>query len=263
MLDHDKSDRADAGYLIKLAYFVIKFIVMNKFLLVASLGTLLAGSNPLAATAQTLPSLTATGRYYVGLGGTLGTYQLSGRQSTSVLGPVLTGGRCLSPRFALEASLAYHWDGYDKSSGGVYVVSDGNGGARSGPAIFHSVYHQRTQVALALARYTLAYLPTRRFQLDVAGGVFLLHTNTYGYNHTLDKDTQEVIQGGYYVRYDLTSGGVLLGPSLRYRLSPQVELVGEFISNFTLGASPTSVGRLAGTAGLSARYYFGNQALAR
>lgn len=247
---------------MNFTYIVTKFIFMNKFLLVAAFGTLLAGGQPFAATAQTLPTPVATGRYYVGLGGTVGSYQLSGRQSASVLAPVLTGGRRLSPRLALEASLAYHWDGYDKSSEGVYIVSDGNGGARSGPAIFHSVYHQRTQVALALARYTLAYLPTRRFQLDVAGGVFLLHSNTYGYNNTLDRDTREVVQGNYYVRYDLTTGGVLLGPSLRYHLTPRVELVGEFISNFVLGTSPASVGRLAGTAGVSARYYFGNQALA-
>lgn len=97
----------------------------------------------------------------------------------------------------------------------------------------------------------------------MVGGAIIIHTNTYGYNHTLDRDTREIIYGGYYVRYDLTSVGVLLGPSLRYRLSPQVELVGEFIANFAVGAGPTSVGRVAGTANLSARYYFGNQALAR
>lgn len=236
---------------------------MNKSLLLAGLGALLAGGGPLAATAQTLPTPATTGRYYVGLGGTLGAYQLSGKQSANILAPVLTGGRRLSLRLALEGSLIYHWDGSDESSEGTYFVSDGNGGSRTGAAVFRSVYHVRTQAALALARYTLAYLLARRFQLDVAGGVFLLHTNTYGYNHTLDKDTQEIIQGGYYVRYDLTTGGVLLGPSLRYHLTPRVELVGEFISNFVLGASPASVGRLAGTAGLSARYYFGNQTLAR
>lgn len=220
---------------------------------------LLASSNSLIASAQALTGPTAAGRYYVGLGGVVGAYQLLGKQSTSVLGPALAVGRRLSPQLALEASFVYHWDGYDKSSEGQYFASDGNGGTRSGPAVFRSVYYQRTQVAQALARYTLAYVPASRFQLDLAGGVFLLHSNTYGYNHTLDRDTQEILFGGYYVRYDLTSGGVLLGPSLRYRLKPQVELVGEFISSFTLGASPASVGRVAGTAGLSARYYFGQQ----
>lgn len=235
---------------------------MNKSLLLVALGALLTGGGPLAGAAQTLPTSAKMSRYYVGLGGTVGAYQLSGKQSANILAPVLTGGRRLSSRLALEASLIYHWDGYDKSSEGWYAASDGNGGSRTGPAVFRSVYHVRTQAALALARYTLAYLPARRFQLDVAGGVFLLHTNTYGYNHTLDRDTREIIYGGYYVRYDLTSGGVLLGPSLRYRLSPQVELVGEFITNFAVGTGPTSVGRVAGTAGLSARYYFGSQTLA-
>ncbi|MEJ7663902.1 MAG: hypothetical protein WKG07_32405 [Hymenobacter sp.] len=173
-----------------------------------------------------------------------------------MLGPVLIGGWRLSPRVALEGSFLYHWDGYDKSSAGQYLASDGNGGTRGGPAVFRSVYHQRTQVGLVMARYTLVNFLANKFQLDVAGGAFLIRTNTYGYNKTFDGGTGEFIRGGYYVRYDQTSGGALLGPSLRYRLGPQMELAGEFICNFAVGTSPASVGKLAGTAGLSARYYF-------
>ena len=234
---------------------------MKTSLLLASAGALLAGSQPLAATAQTLPTPPAAHRYYVGLGGAVGAYQLSGNQTANILAPVLTGGRRFSPRFAVEVSLVYHWEGYDESSAGQYLVPDGNGGSRVGPAVFRSVYQARTQAALATARYTLISLPVHKLQLDVVGGVNLVHSNVYGYNNTLDRDTREVVRGSYYVRYDLTSGGVLLGPSVRYQLGPRAELVGEFIGSFALGSSPKDLTKVKGMLGLSARYYFGTRAL--
>lgn len=246
---------------MNLAYLVGKFIHMKTSLLLFNAGALLAGSQPLGAVAQTLPTPSVAHRYYVGLGGAVGAYQLSGRRTANILAPVLTGGRRFSPRLAVEVSLIYHWDGSDNSSTGQYLVSDGKGGLRTGPAIFRSVYHERTQAALAMARYTLTYLPMRGLQLDVVGGVNLIHSNTYGYNKTFDSNTQEVVQGGDYVRYDLTSGGVLLGPSVRYQLGPRIELVGEFIGSLALGSSPKDLTKVKGTLGLSARYYFGTRAL--
>ena len=226
---------------MNLAYLVGKFSHMKTSLLLASAGALLTGSQPLAATAQTLLAPPAASRYYAGLGGTVGAYQLAGKQTTNILAPVLTGGLRFSPRLAVEMSLVYHWGGFDNSSAGQYLVSDGNGSSRSGLAIFRSVYQERTQAALVTARYALAYSPARRLQFDLVGGVGLMHSNTYGYNNTLDRDNREVVRGSYYVRYDLTGGGVLLGPSLRYQLKPQVELVGEFIGSFALGSSPRDI----------------------
>lgn len=246
---------------MNLAYLAGKFIHMKTSLLLACAGALLAGSQPLATTAQTLPNPPAANRYYVGLGGTVGAYQLAGKQTANILAPVVTGGLRFSPRLAVEMSLVYHWGGFNNSSTGQYLVSDGNGGSRSGPAIFRSVYQERTQAALATARYTLVYLPLPKLRLDVVGGVSLIHSNVYGYNNTLDRDTREVVRGGYYVRYDLTGGGVLLGPSVRCQLGPQVELACEFIGSFALGSGPQDLSKVAGTLGLSARYYFGARSL--
>lgn len=64
----------------------------------------------------------------------------------------------------------------------------------------------------------------------------------------------------YYVRYDATGGCLLLGPSLRYRPAPRVELASEFIANFATGGQQrVGRNRLSGTLGLSARYLFGGQ----
>jgi hypothetical protein len=135
------------------------------------------------------------GRYYLGLGGAVGSYAQSRVGAASVLAPTLTGGLRLTPRLALEVSLLVHRSGFDQSGHGVYV--DTLGGASSlKPAVFRSYYLNRTQVLSLAARYTLWQPRASRFSLDALGGLALVHSDAYGYNATLDQATGQPVKAG-------------------------------------------------------------------
>jgi len=194
--------------------------------------------------------------YYVGLSGTVGSYQVSAARTSSVLAPGLVGGVRLSPRLALEAGLSIYHSRTDQSNAGIYQVPDSLKGSGYRPGIFRSVYQERTQAFTLAARYR-ALRPTQRLAIDVLLGGAIIHTDAYGYNLIIDQATQAVARGQYYARYDASGGSLLLGPSLRYQVSPRVQLVGEYVANFALGNRVSRVSRLSGTVALSARYCFG------
>jgi hypothetical protein len=214
-----------------------------------------------ALGAQTSWAQTATAPerpYYVGVGITVGSYQVSAANTSSVLAPGLVGGVYLSPRLALEAGLTIYHSHTDNSGSGMYQQLDPSGYFNYLPATFRSVHQQRTQALTLAARYTLLR-PTERLRFDVLLGGAVVHTDEYGYNLTFDQATQAVVGGNYYTRYDLTGGSLLLGPSLRYQLSSRMQLAGEYVANFTLGNRVNRPSRLSGTLALSGRYCFGRQ----
>jgi len=217
----------------------------------------LLSGRPQLVRAQAASPAPPLNRYYLGLGGVVGSYAQGRTGAASVLAPSLTGGLRLSPRLALEISLVLYHSRDDWSGQGIYL--DTLGGTTSvKPAIFRSVHQQRTQALSLAARYSLWQPAAGRLSLDVLAGLALVHTDNYGYNATLDHATgQPVGGGGVYSRYDVTSGCLLLGPSLRYQASPHLEVAAEFIANFAPGERVARLGRVAGTLGLSARYRFG------
>jgi hypothetical protein len=197
-------------------------------------------------------------QYYVGLGGVVGSYQLTATHTNSVLAPQLLGGVRLSPRLALEASLAVYHSRTENSGSGIYQQVDSANNFTYLPATFRSVYQQRTQAVALQARYALLRQPAAKLQLDALLGVAVVHSDTYGFNATIDQNTQATVRNQYYVRYDATGGCLLLGPSLRYRPAPHLELASEFVANFAAGGQQrVGRNRLSGTLGLSARYLFG------
>jgi hypothetical protein len=220
------------------------------------LAGLLAALGARSGWAQT--TTTPERPYYVGVSGTVGSYQVSAANTSSVLAPGLVGGVYLSPRLALEAGLTIYHSHTDKSGSGIYQQLDPAGYFNYLPATFRSAHQQRTQALTLAARYTLLR-PAQRLRFDVLVGGAVVHTDEYGYNITLDQATQAVVSGDYYTRYDLTGGSLLLGPSLRYQLSSRVQLVSEYVANFTLGNRVNRPSRISGTLALSARYCFGRQ----
>ena len=196
--------------------------------------------------------------YYVGVGGTVGSYQVSAANTSSVLAPGLVGGVFLSPRLALEAGLTIYHSHTDKSGSGIYHQIDPSGYFTSIPPTIQCVHQQRTQALTLAVRYTTLQ-PSPRLRFDVLIGAAVVHTDEYGYNLTLDQATQAVVGGDYYTRYDLTGGSLLLGPSLRYQVSSRVQLASEYVANFTLGNRVNRPSRLSGTLALSGRYCFGRQ----
>lgn len=199
-------------------------------------------------------------QYYLGVGGVVGSYQLTSAHTNSVLAPQLVGGVRLSPRLALEASLTAYHSRTENLGNGFYQPADTARNRTYPPAIFRSVYQQRTQVLAVSARYALLPQPLAKLQLDALLGAAIVHTDAYGFNATYDQNTLATVRNEYYVRYDATGGCLLLGPSLRYRPAPHIELASEFVANFAPGGQPrTGRNRLSGTLGLSVRYVFGHR----
>jgi len=110
--------------------------------------------------------------------------------TNSVLAPQLLGGVRLSPRLALEASLTVYHSRTENSGSGIYQQVDSANNFTYLPTTFRSVYQQRTQAVAPLARHALLRQPAAKLQLDVA----LVHSDTYGFNATIDQNTQKTVR---------------------------------------------------------------------
>ncbi|MGI4835841.1 MAG: hypothetical protein ACRYFK_20500, partial [Janthinobacterium lividum] len=78
-------------------------------LLLAGLLTGLPHQSQAQVQAQVVDAAPRPGRYYLGLGGTVGRYAQGRNGGASVLAPALSGGLRLMPRLALELSLQVGW----------------------------------------------------------------------------------------------------------------------------------------------------------
>ena len=172
----------------------------------------------------------------------------------------------LSSRLALQlsAQYAHQNDTYDYVEGrtdanGQPYLLPGSRGFR-----FHSL------AVPVLARYTVTHNLARRLQVDVLGGVTLVRRFTQ-YHDVLNipafSPTQPAIPVIDYNRAN-TGVHVSLGPSLRYRLGPQLELTGEVTANYLVNpkdvaadgfnsATPTT--QLGFSSSLGLRYRFGGR----
>jgi hypothetical protein len=208
---------------------------------------LLVAAGPLAGFAQTTAT---TPRFYAGAGVSLLTdapFIDSG--ASTILGPSLTGGVRLSPRWAVQVGGALAWRNQTESP-------------YSPPGVPASIEgkldtHIATLTVPLLARYTFAPAP-KRLHVEALGGLTVLRAaSTYTYTATPPAATgrppyQEVR------RSNTITGNLSLGPGVRYTLTPHVEFTAHALVNAVLGYSLARfTDRAFLNAQVSAHYTFG------
>ena len=210
----------------------------KKTLLLVSLAGL-----PLASVAQTAP---ASSHFYIGAGVNLLTNVPFGSVGVPrLVGPSLTAGVSLSPRVAVQASAAYHWqshsNGSSYNSGGIIYYDD------------YSTSYKYFTVPVLL-RYTFTPNP-ERFRFDGLVGVTVLYSR-YHYTST------STYSGTPYSS-ESTSGStranITLGPAVRYAAGSNVELTANGLVSAIVGDSYRSFSdRLFLNVLVGAQYSFGH-----
>lgn len=209
---------------------------------------LLAAACPLVSIAQTA---TPMSRFYAGVGASVLTdspFMDSGTSST-ILGPSLTVGVRLSPRWAVQAGAALAWRNQLENP-------------YSAPGVPASVAgtldtHTATLIVPVLGRFTFAPAP-KRFHVEALGGLTVLRAaTTYTYTAVPPASTG---QPSYQQvrRQNQISGNISLGPGVRYTVSPRVELTAHALVNAVIGYSLAHfTDRAFLNAQVSAYYTFG------
>ena len=223
------------------------------------LTALLAGALPLLGAAQTVAPTTTpevAPRFYVGLGGSLLAHGRLAGFDTDHLAPTLTAGVYLRPRLALQISASYWQDTRHNSFAGRQA--DGNGQSQTG--VWSTVRVDRYLNVPILLRYTLISKPSSRLAVDLLGGVSLRrYSNSYNELFTFDQ-TQETLPSIFDGTSSYTSAYLTLGPSLRYNLTPHVDLTADFVFDYYLNKSYGAFyDNLSGNLMLGARYRFGGR----
>jgi hypothetical protein len=185
----------------------------KKLLLLAALGI------PQLSFAQTGP---ASSRFYVGAGANLLTTFISG--GPSLVGPSLTAGMQLAPRLAVQVSAAYHWQSDS------YTYASYSSGSMPGYVTTDLRYKHFT--VPVLLRYTFTE-PAERFHFDGLAGLTILHSSVSVKYTTIGSST------GYPYFSDNSSSSTkanfTLGPSVRYSVTPNVELTANALVSTVLG----------------------------
>lgn len=220
----------------------------------AVLPVLLAIALPLAATAQTLAPPVPSPQFFVGLGGTVNTYQRLNGFNTNSFAPVLTAGVQLRTRLALQVGVSYRQQ--TRSSVFAGQLPDARGQLQ--PGSWASTNRNRSVGIPVLVRYTIAPHLQERFQVDLLGGVTLVRNSSrYEEAFTYDQ-TQATVPGDFANANASTDAYLSLGPSARYRVVPHVDLTGDAVFNYWLGGQGTAYpfNNLSANLALGVRYRF-------
>jgi hypothetical protein len=220
------------------------------------LGSLLLGSSLTSYAQATEPAIVP--KFYVGLGIYSGPYQNLGRTNTRdnrLSVPVqATLGYQLRPRLAVQLGLTY--SGYRYKSEYDYDYTDTNNYRVNRNS--NSTVAVRAVNTSLLMRYTLTRQPAHRFQVDLAGGLMLVHqrvhlisTNFYSYIDYPQAPTTTVENDDSYTYNELN---VNLGPSFRYRFGQRLEAVGDILFNVPVTGNYR---HLDSSVALGLRYHFG------
>jgi hypothetical protein len=215
---------------------------MSKQLL---LGTSLA-CLPLVSLAQIAP---ASSQFYVGIGADLLTNVPFNSASvpSHLVGPALSAGLQLNPRLALQLGVAYHW------TSDSYTTPTYNSGTGI-PGTDTNTNNYKYFTVPVLLRYT--FIPSvERFHVDGLAGVSVLHTR-YHYAHTAAFPSIPISYSEEITSH-VTRASLTLGPSLRYTLSPGVELVANSLVSVGLGDMYRFSDRLFLHVLVGAQYTFG------
>jgi hypothetical protein len=203
--------------------------------------SLLAGILPLVSAAQTTPN---SPRYYVGVGGSV--LNSFGSGSSRILGPSLTAGLQLSPQLAVQIGATVTWRNY--STG--YSYTD----YQLQQTVYTNESRSKFITVPALLRYTLSPV-TKRLQFDALVGLSFLVNTSRSTSTTLFPDQTQYESS---TRYSNLRGSLVLGPALRYSLTPKVALTAEVPVNLVIGNSYGSFSnRFFYNLQVGARYNFG------
>lgn len=188
---------------------------------------LLVATASLSGFAQATAS---TPRFYVGAGGSLLTdAPFVGSGSSTILGPSLTGGVRLSPRWAVQVGAALAWRNQDSP---ISYSPPGSPRPIEGTLDMHTA----TLTVPLLARFTFAPAP-KRFHAEALGGLTVLRAaTTYTYTATPPASTGQATYQETR-RDNRITGNLSLGPGVRYTATPHVELVAHALVNAVLGYS--------------------------
>lgn len=215
---------------------------MRRLLLITSLACL-----PLVSMAQTAP-ISSTSHFYVGVGAsTLSSAPANSYHSLPQLGPSLSAGLQLTPRWGLQAGAALNWRKENDSQS--YEPSPGQA-----PTLYVYKIRSTTLTVPLLARYTLT-APAARLGGDILGGVTLLHTTAH---FTSSSTAAGQLPYEAKERSHLTRGNLSLGLAARFGLLPQLELTADALANLTVTNSFYQFkDRLFLNLGAGIRYHFG------
>jgi hypothetical protein len=203
--------------------------------------SLLAGILPLVSAAQTTPN---SPRYYVGVGGSV--LNSFGSGSSRILGPSLTAGLQLSLQLAVQIGATVTWRNY--STG--YSYTD----YQLQQTVYTNESRSKFITVPALLRYTLSPV-TKRLQFDALVGLSFLVNTSRSTSTTLFPDQTQYESS---TRYSNLRGSLVLGPALRYSLTPKVALTAEVPVNLVIGNSYGSFSnRFFYNLQVGARYNFG------
>lgn len=212
-------------------------MLLHKFLS----ASLLAGILPLVSAAQTTPN---SPRYYVGVGGSV--LNSFGSGSSRILGPSLTAGLQLSPQLAVQIGATVTWRNY--STG--YSYTD----YQLQQTVYTNESRSKFITVPALLRYTLSPV-AKRLQFDALVGLSFLVNTSRSTSTTLFPDQTQYESS---TRYSNLRGSLVLGPALRYSLTPRVALTAEVPVNLVIGNSYGSFSnRFFYNLQVGARYNFG------
>jgi hypothetical protein len=220
------------------------------------LGSLLLGSSLTSYAQATEPAIAS--KFYVGLGVYSGPYQNLGRTNTrdnKYTVPVqATLGYQLRPRLAVQLGLIY--SGYKNKSEYDYDYTDTNNYRVNRNS--NSAATVRAVNTSLLMRYTLTRQPAHHFQVDLVGGLMLIHqrahltsTDFYSYIDYPQAPTSTVENDDSYTYNELN---INLGPSFRYRFGQRLEAVGDILFNVPVTGNYR---RLDSSVALGLRYRFG------
>ena len=222
-----------------------------------AMGSLLLGV-PFWSQAQDSQPVPAP-KFYVGLAAYSGTYQnfsATHRYRDNINIPVqATLGYQWRPRLAVQLGLTY--SGYKNEFEYEYDYTNIDN---------YKVHYKgntlttvRTFSTALLMRYTLTRKPAHHFQLDVAGGLTLIHQGlrrtgdeTYSY---VDYPTSPSTIIERNDSYPYTSLNATLGPEFRYRFGQRLEAVGDFLFNLPITGAYHD---LNSSVALGLRYRFGH-----
>jgi hypothetical protein len=203
--------------------------------------SLLAGILPLVSAAQTTPN---SPRYYVGVGGSV--LNSFGSGSSRILGPSLTAGLQLSPQLAVQIGATVTWRNY--STG--YSYTD----YQLQQTVYTNESRSKFITVPALLRYTLSPV-AKRLQFDALVGLSFLVNTSRSTSTTLFPDQTQYESS---TRHSNLRGSLVLGPALRYSLTPRVALTAEVPVNLVIGNSYGSFSnRFFYNLQVGARYNFG------
>lgn len=205
----------------------------------------------LSGHAQALTPAVAPPRVFVGLGAGYLSYQMPGRYTVNLPSVVPTVGVMFNPRWSLQVSAAYT----GRKDAGSYTVSRFGANGQIANVTVSSATSHRTWAVPLMARYALLP-PTQRFQVDLLGGVTLVHDT---FRRAATTDSADVRIGNLAESTRKVGVNLTVGVGMRYALTPRLSLAGDAMLTRVLNGSTVSPHFAAPSLVVGLHYSLGHQ----